>query len=245
MYVRRKNLIAVPFFMAGLMCAVMGVFVSSSQAEVFSFYAITSNDPCNAATGELQLTMEVFDGDGYARFLFRNEGPVHSSITGVWFDDGSLFGISRIIDVDTIDDGDPCTIDGHPDVDFEPDGNQNLPGGNDLTYQEYAFVATTGFTVKADPPPAGNGVESNDPDPEYQNQWLQIEFELNPGQTLADVLAELMTGDPYPTLRIGIHVQSFNGNGDSSESFVNNIPEPMTICLFGLGGLALLRKRKK
>jgi len=241
LYVRRKNLIAVPYFMAVVVCAVMGVFVSSSQAEIYSFYAITSNDPCNPGIGEQQLSMEVFDDGGYVRFLFRNEGDVHSSITGIFFDDGSLLGVSQIIDVDTIGDGDPCTIDGHPDVDFEMDGNQNLPGGGDM---EYPFDAIRAFTVKSEPPPPQEGVESNDP--EWGNtEWVQIEFELQPGQTLADVLAELMTGDPYPTLRVGLHVQSFNGDGMSSESFVNNIPEPMTICLFGLGGLALLRKRKK
>jgi hypothetical protein len=65
---------------------------------------------------------------------------------------------------------------------------------------------------------------------------------------LADVLAELTTGDLYPTLRVGVHVQSFDTPFGTSESFVNlsyPVPEPMTICLFGLGSLALLRKRKK
>jgi hypothetical protein len=246
MNVRRKNLIVVPSFMAIAVCAVMGVFVCTLQAEVttFRFEAITSNDPCNAATGEEQLYMDVFNSGNFVKFRFRNEGPVHSSITGIWFDDGSLLGISQIIDMETIGDADPCTIDGHIDVDFEPDGNQNLPGASGM---EYPFVAIKGFTVKSDPPPPANGVESNDPcaAPEYQDQWVQIEFELEGGQTLANVLDELMTGDPYPTLRVGLHVQSFNGTTDTSESFVNIVPEPVTICLFGLGGLALLRKRKK
>ncbi len=249
LYVRRKNLIVVPSFMAVAMCAVMGVFVSTVQADIteavtFPFYAITSNDPCNAAIGEDQLFMDVFNDGGYVKFRFRNEGPVHSSITGIWFDDGSLLGIERIIDMETIGDPDPCTIDGHVDVDFEPDGNQNLPGGNEM---EHPFVAIKGFTVKSDTPPPKWGVESSDPctASEYQDQWVQIEFELEGGQTLEDVLTELLTGDPYPTLRVGLHVQSFNGNGTSSESYVNGIPEPTTICLFGLGSLALLRKRKK
>ncbi len=242
MKARRKNLIGTRIFMAVAVCTVMGVFVSTLQAEVttFRFEAITSNDPCHAAIGEEQLYMDVFNTGSTVKFRFRNEGPVHSSITGIWFDDGSLLGISSIIDMDTYD---PCIPDsGHPDVDFEPDGNQNLPGAGNM---EYPFVATTGFTVKADPPPAHNGVESNDP--VYgNNEWVQIEFDLQTGQTLADVLSELFSGDPYPTLRVGLHVQSFNDNGDTSEAFVNlPVPEPMTICLFGLGGLALLRKRKR
>lgn len=252
LYVRRKNLIGTRAFMAVAMCAVMGVFVSTLQAEVsmtFQFEAITSNDPCGTAmeAGENQLSMEVFNSGNHVKFLFKNEGPIASSITGVWFDDGSLLGIERIIDSETIGDGDPCTIDGHIDVDFEPDGNQNLPGGSTM---EYPFVAIKAYTIKSDQPPPANGVESSDPcsAPEYQNQWLQIEFELEGGQTLADVLAELTTGDPYATLRVGLHVQSFDTPFGSSESFVNLpvvVPEPMSICLFGLGSLALLRKRRK
>jgi hypothetical protein len=238
--------------MAVAMCAVMGVFVSTLQADItesvtFHFDAITSNDPCGDAVeaGENQLSMDVFNNGGHVKFRFRNEGPVHSSITGVWFDDGSLLGIERIIDSETIGDIDPCTIDGHVDVDFEPDGNQNLPGGSEI---EYPFVAIKGFTVKAEASPTLNGVESSDPcsAPEYQDQWLQIEFQLEGEQTLEDVLAELMSGDPYPTLRVGLHVQSFDTPFGTSESFINNpVPEPMTICLFGLGSLALLKKRKK
>ena len=227
--------------MAVAVCTVIGVFASTLQAEVttFRFEAITSNDPCNAAIGEDQLYMDVYNTGSTVKFRFRNEGPVHSSITGIWFDDGSLLGISHIIDLQTYDPCDPCS--GHPDVDFEPDGNQNLPGAGSM---EYPFMATEGFTVKADPPPAHNGVESNDP--VYGNtEWVQIEFDLKSGQTLADVLSELLTGDPFPTLRVGLHVQSFNGGEGSSEGYVNIVPEPMTICLFGLGGLALLRKRKR
>ncbi|MHC4105966.1 MAG: hypothetical protein ACYSR9_13575, partial [Planctomycetota bacterium] len=97
LYVRRKNLIVVPSFMAVAMCAVMGVFVSTLQAEVvttFQFEAITSNDPCGDAmeAGENQLFMDVFNAGNYVKFKFRNEGPIASSITGVWFDDGSLLG---------------------------------------------------------------------------------------------------------------------------------------------------------
>jgi hypothetical protein len=238
--------------MALAVCAAMGFFVSTLQAEVttFQFYGITSNDPCGTAVeaGENQLFMDVFNTGNTVKFRFRNEGPVGSSLTGVWFDDGSLLGIDQIIDMETIGDGDPCTIDGHVDVDFEPDGNQNLPGGSEM---EYPFVAIKAYTIKSDTPGVpDNGVESNDPcaSPEYQEQWLQIEFELQSGQTLAHVLDELLTGDPSPPLRVCVHVQSFDTPFGTSESFVNlpyAVPEPMTICLFGLGGLALLKKRKK
>ena len=75
-----------------------------------------------------------------------------------------------------------------------------------------------------------------------------ISFIGNEEYDAKDLLDELTSGDPHPTLRVGLHVQSFDTPFGTSESFVNfsePIPEPMTICLVGLGSLALLRKRKK
>ena len=60
---------------------------------------------------------------------------------------------------------------------------------------------------------------------------MGIVFDLVGGQIFADVLSELALG----TLRIGIHVQGFAGEG--SESFVNvsPIPLPAALPLFGTG----------
>ena len=96
------------------------------------------------------------------------------------------------------------------------------------------FDANLGFSADSDPPIPSSGVEPPD-------EWLGVVFLLNGGGNgdVYDVLDELDTG----ILRIGIHVQSFNGIDGDSESFVN-VPEPASMLLLGLGWLALRRKRR-
>jgi hypothetical protein len=167
--------------------------------------------------------VEVTDlGGGQVLFDFMNVGPNASSITDVYFDDGTLLGIAGLIDAD---DG----IGGDPGVDFSPGASPpDLPGANNVSP---AFQTTAGFSADSDPPAQPNGVNSG--------QMLGIVFDLQGGGTFADILAELTNGD----LRIGLHVQGFTGGG--SESFVNNpIPEPTTALLFGLGLAGLAARRR-
>jgi hypothetical protein len=73
------------------------------------------------------------------------------------------------------------------------------------------------------------------------DEWVALEFALQGGQTIDDVIAELTTGQ----LRIGIHVIAFASTG--SESFLNTpVPEPGTALLLGGGllSLATLRRRR-
>ena len=92
--------------------------------------------------------------------------------------------------------------------------------------------ATVGFSTQAMPSPVKNGVGPG--------ESVAIEFTLQGGQTLQDVIDQLTTGQ----LRIGLHVIAFDSEG--SESFVNRpVPEPTTAALVGGGLLALaLRGRK-
>jgi len=182
-----------------------------ASALTIGFDCLTGNLAGDCAIGEAQLTVEVKDqGAGVVRFHFRNAGPEASSISEVYFDDGSLLALS------TVTDG--------PGVDFEPDASPpDLPGGENAVPP---FQVTEGFLAQSVPSPSMNGVGPS--------EWVMIDFTLQGGQTYLDVVDDLTTG----ALRIGIHVIAFDSGG--SESFINTpVPEPGTAVLVGLGLLAL------
>ena len=199
------------------------LFVSTAQAVSLGFGCISNNLAGDCAIGEAQISVEVTDlGGGQVQFDFMNSGPNASSITDVYFDDGTLLGISSLIDAD---DG----VGGDPGVDFSGGSAAppNLPAGS---MASPPFVATTGFLADSDPPPASMGVNPG--------EWLGVIFNLQGGGSFADILAELTSGE----LRIGVHLQALASGG--SESFVNvPIPEPGTVLLMGLGLAVLARRR--
>lgn len=217
--------LASSFRTAGLALALMltqGLFAAeSAHALTVDFFCITSNTPGNCAVGEAQLSVEVTDiGGGQVLFDFMNSGPTASSITDVYFDDGTLLAIASLVDAD---DG----VGGDPGVDFTENASPgNLPAGNTVGFQ-----ATAGFTADSDPPVQPNGVNPG--------EMLGVIFDLQVGGTFADVVAELTDG----SLRIGIHLQAIGAGG--SESFVNNpVPEPGAALLMGLGLAALGARRR-
>jgi len=102
----------------------------------------------------------------------------------------------------------------------------NLPSGKSL---EPPFVATEEFSFNGQPPRPQSGVNPG--------EWLRITFDIN-GSTFAAVINGLDTG----AIRIGTHIIALPDG--SSESAIA-VPEPVTIALLGLGGLALIRRRRK
>lgn len=206
--------------LAGLGTAGMAVAPSAS-ALTLNFSCITNNNATDCATAEAQLSVTLSDlGGGQVLFSFANAGPGASSITDVYFDDGTLLGIAGLIDADDNALG-PF---GDAGVDFtQGAAPPELPGGNTI-----GFVTTAGFLADSDPPAQPNGVNPL--------ETLGVVFNLAGGGTYADILAEIASGE----LRIGIHVQGFAGGG--SESLVN-VPEPGSALLIGLG-LATLASRR-
>lgn len=115
-----------------------------------------------------------------------------------------------------------------------------LPGGNVIN-----FNTSANFLADSDSPTQPNGVNPG--------ESVQINFALISGQTFADTIAAIDLGlanpgeDVVGGLRIGIHVQGFDGGG--SESFVNGniVPIPAAVwggmALCGMLGIGKLRRR--
>ena len=217
----KKSVIAANILAFALFCA------SVEAGPTYSFiHIVESGDGptqlADGAIGEGQLFLEVNDpnpSDGQIDFIFTNIGPEASSITDVYFDDGTLLSIASITNTPSL-------------VQFSQLASPpDLPGGNNLLPP---FVTTLGFSADSDPPTEPFGINPG--------ESLGITFDLQSGGVLNDVIDELASG----VLRIGIHVQGYDSGG--SESFVNSgvIPAPGAILLgsIGVSLVGWLRRRR-
>lgn len=179
-----------------------------AQAQVFGFDCITDSQAANCAAGQAQLSVELKAAPGGAvDFVFRNAGPAASSITDVYFDDGTLLALA--------------TLSGSAGVSFSQGASPpNLPGG-----QAIGFQTTAGFLADSDAPVSVNGVNPG--------EMLTVRFTLQPGRSFADTVNALTLGNE---LRIGVHVQAFSGGGSESfVNLTSPVPEPQTLGLWAAG----------
>jgi hypothetical protein len=209
----------------GLGVLLLGVAGPVLADSVYGFFNITANSVADAAIGEAQLSVTVSDpGAGQVLFRFDNSGPAASSITDVYFDDGTLLGIASLSDSGA---GVAFSTGSSP---------PNLPGGNSMSEP---FETTAGFSADSDPPVQPKGVNPG--------EWLEVLFDLLPGMSFGDVIDALEQGAGDGGLRIGIHVQGFASGG--SESFVNTpmipLPPALLLGLSGLSGLGLVRRVRR
>jgi len=220
----------------GILALVLVVFLSTeTQADLYGFKNITNNNASNASVGEAQLTVDVTDpGSDQVLFTFYNTAAIEAcSITDIYIDDGALLA-------------DIYSLTGTSGVSFSnPATPGDLPGGNGIVPQ---FNTSAGLSADSDSPVYDNGVNA-------AGEHLEVLFNLQPGQTFADVLTAIDRGfhpELYydydnkiwtaDNLRIGIHVQGFDNGG--SEAFIAT-PVPGALLLGMLGmGVAGMKLRK-
>lgn len=213
--------------------AIMAGAGFSARAATYSFKCLTNSNAGNCGDGEASLSMSITDaGAGRVDFKFTNNSLVNSSITEIYFDDGTLLGIASVTDSGA-------------GVVFSQIGTANpanLPGAANVTP---SFQATQGFVVDT-----GNGGPSKGVEHKLDSgvwEFVTIRFNLINGKSFADTLNAMNgpLGDGND-LRVGLHVKSFSGGG--SESFISAVPEPAGFVFpaLGLGLLgAMTRARKK
>ncbi len=191
--------------------AIWGLLILAipSPADTYDFVQITSNRDYFADPSQFTVeVLAVVGSPNQVSFTFYNAaGGVASSITDIYFEDGTLLGIASITDS-----GEGVAFN-------SPANPEGLPGGN-LAYP-FSFTTTEGFSADADPPTAAQGVNPG--------EWVQITFNLIDDNTFDDVIAALNkpiteAADLEGSLRIGLHIQAFPGG--SSQSFVNDTPGP-------------------
>ena len=220
--------------------------VASAETISLGFDIIPSTASAVAQQAEGQFTVQVSNdnvGPGQVLFTFLNTGSIASSITDIYFQDGTLLGMANIVN--------------------QPDPNStgyltyftggaapgSLPGGNSIVPAFNPVVGVNFFSLDSDSPVQPKGINPG--------ERLGVLFNLLPGMNFDSVKQALVTPPPStsanPSLRIGIHVQGMPGG--LSASYINEkptspsaVPLPATVwgglALMGLVGAKRLRRAK-
>ena len=215
----------------GILSFFLSANIAQAQLMGLSFYKISSNSQENienqlgAQVRDQSLALTDFNESIEANevlFTFTNSVEVNSNIGEIYFDDGTIFSQTRIIN----------SLGGF--TNYTTCGNKgvkpgNLPDGGTINP---VFDATAHFGADTQGN-VNNGVNTS-------NDIVGIVIELQTGLDFNHLQQSLIDG----TLRLGLHVRSI-GSAGFSDSFVNNAfaptatPLPAAMWLFGPALLAL------
>lgn len=168
---------------------VLGLPGGVSRAAVVYPFEIFTNNGSYYNSPDLDLYVEVSEGQGQVDFTFYNESLINSSIARIYFDDGSLSGTADI----TEGAGTSFSQSATP---------GNLPAGRLL---DPPFETAGGFSFASDAPRPHSGVNPG--------ERFTIAFDLINGGSFQSVIDELDTGG----LRIGVHIIALpDGSSESA-----------------------------
>jgi hypothetical protein len=195
-----------------IVCILMSAMPAQAEesSDTFGF------NPCNPSDEDWdqdvidivqdQIHVVVSVEEGFARFLFTNEGEANAVIAAVYFADGDLF-----------EEGSGVISDYEGDVDFDLGATPGVPPGCLQSFTTVFFAA-----------------DAEDPSPLYgvgPGEWLEVTFTLLDGVGIGDVINALNTGD----LLVGIHATGV-GYGDDTEGsggFTTENGTAITLAGFG------------
>ncbi len=248
-FFRHKTLRLLPAVVGLGLLVMLSATPAAAVTYTYTFDAITSNNPANAAAGKAQLRMDV-SGDlnsPLVTFTFYHDGstPMSMSITDIYF----YLGGGRLVWSTRVTGFDGFTYspswDGKSGVRYTRRARPPfLPGGGSAGLPGYSLV----FSCGSAPPVVPKGVNPG--------ESLDISFTLADSYNVDDVVSwlngwigdtQLNRGD----LAVGLRVKGFSGGG--SESFVvgaqvaSPVPLPGSAWLLGSGlaALALLARRRR
>ena len=216
-----------------LLMLVLGVLVilsTEARADMYKpwwEWGVVQNDSGNAGAITAQLSLDVTEyGVDQVLFTFSNAGPLDSSITGIYFDDGALLEIAFVDNSDLgVNFINPAT------------SPKELTGANNV---DPPFETSTGFSAQSTAPPYHDGVNPG--------ESVGIVFNLAEGYDFDDIIAAIALGFGYPedpddeddpwftnSLRIGVNVQGIGPNDESDSYILIPIPASVILGILGLG----------